>query len=353
MPSNSRKIRDAVIKGAATAEVVAADAEIARLKGELASIRSKYKESVQALADADERADVLAGLSGIKPHRAAPRLPHKAKAPITAILVCSDWHVEELVDPTTVATPSGRKTNEYTLDIAKARVEEMTRRAIDLMHHESSLAKVGRVVIAALGDFITGDLHDDVETQLHPLAATRYAGGLLSGVIDAVSGRFPEVIVATCVGNHGRTTKKPTCNTSLSYEQNLYLTMQAENRRKNVTFQVGNGYHNWVNIDGFMVRLHHGEAIKSNGAVGGFSISANKKIAQWNRMETAGLDVFGHHHSFSWNYGRYISNGSLVGWNTFANLIGAEWQPPMQALALIDSHRGVTKAIPVFCEENK
>lgn len=348
-----KNLTDRIVSTANAAAGVAADAEIARLRGENATLRAKYKSSLEALDAASRQSETLAGLDGIKPRRPAPRIPHVSRDPVTAILVCSDWHVEEFVDGDTVATPSGTKANHYTIEVAEARVAEMTRRALAILDHESQLAKVGRVVVAALGDFITGDLHDDVPTQLTPLAATRFAGELLSGVIEAVADRYRDVVVATCVGNHGRTTKKPTTNNQLSYEHNLYLTMEAANRRKNVVYQVAHGYHNWLDVDGFKVRLHHGEAIKSNGAIGGFSIAANKKIAQWNRMETANLDIFGHHHTFGWNYGRYVSNGSLVGWNSFANLIGAEWQPPAQSLVLIDRNRGVTKALPVFCEEVK
>lgn len=353
MAKGNKRLTDAVAAHATAHAGVTADAEIARLRGENATLRAKYKAALESLDASQKQAEALAGLDGIKSRRPAPRLPHVSRDPVTAILVCSDWHVEEFVDGDTVATPSGTRTNHYTLEIAEARVAEMTRRALAILEHESQLAKIGRVVVAALGDFITGDLHEDVPTQLNPLAATRFAGELLSGVIDAVADRYREVTVATCVGNHGRTTKKPTTNNQLSYEHNLYLTMQAANRRKNVAYQVAHGYHNWLDLDGFKVRLHHGEAIKSNGAIGGFSIAANKKIAQWNRMEAANLDIFGHHHCFGWAYGRYVANGSLVGWNSFANLIAAEWQPPAQSLVLIDRHRGVTKAIPIFCEEVK
>lgn len=335
------------------ARAIQADAEIARLRGELSLTKGKYKAALDAVESANARAVALAGLQGIKSRRPAPRLPGTRNSATTAILVCSDWHVEEYVDGDTVATPSGTRTNHYTTSIAEARVAEMTRRAMLLLDHESRLAPVGRIVVAAIGDFITGALHDDVPTQLPPLAATRFAGELLSGVIDTVAERYKDVLVATCVGNHGRTTKKPTTNNLLSYEHNLYLTLAAANRHRNVTWQVAAGYHNWVDLSGFKVRLHHGDAIKSAGGVGGISISANKAIAQWNRMEAADLDIFGHHHQFQWSYGRFVSNGSLIGWNAFANLIKAEWQPPSASLVIIDADRGVTKAMPIFCEASR
>jgi hypothetical protein len=333
----------------ASAEQLAADAELARLRSEVASLKARYKSALAQIDRERERADTVAGLAGIKSKK-PPKAKAKAKgSPVTAILVLSDWHVEEEVDPATVA---GR--NAFDLEVAEARVAETMRRALLLLEHEAKLAPINHVVVAALGDFISGDIHDDTRdvALLPPLAATRFAGELLGGCIDMVADVFKSVTVATCNGNHGRSTLKPRIATDheFSYEYSLYRTMESANRHRNVSWQIGVGYHNWLNLDGFKVRLHHGQAIRSNGGIGGVSISANKAIAQWNRMEKADLDIFGHHHQFSWNYGRYVSNGSLIGWNAFANFIRAEWQPAAQSLVLIDRDRGVTKALPIFCE---
>lgn len=325
------------------------DAELARLRAEVSSLKTRYKHALAQIDRERERADTVAGLAGIKSKRPPARTTKAKGSPVTAILVLSDWHVEEEVDPATVA---GR--NAFDLNVAEARVAETMRRALLLLEHESKLAPINHVVVAALGDFISGDIHDDTRdvALLPPLAATRFAGELLGGCIDMVADRFKSVTVATCNGNHGRSTQKPRIATDheFSYEYSLYRTMESANRHKNVGWQIGVGYHNWLNLDGFKVRLHHGQAIRSNGGIGGVSISANKAIAQWNRMEKADLDIFGHHHQFSWNYGRYVSNGSLIGWNAFANFIRAEWQPAAQSLVLIDRDRGVTKALPIFCE---
>lgn len=344
-----RKVADEIASAISAETQLQTDAELARLRAEVASLKNRYKHALAEIDRERERADTVAGLAGIKSKRPPKAKAHGRGSPVTAILVLSDWHVEEEVDPATVA---GR--NAFDLDVAEARVAETMRRALLLLEHESKLAPVNHVVVAALGDFISGDIHDDTRdvALLPPLAATRFAGELLGGCIDMVADRFKQVTVATCNGNHGRSTQKPRIATDheFSYEYSLYRTMESANRHRNVAWQIGVGYHNWLNLDGFKVRLHHGQAIRSNGGIGGVSISANKAIAQWNRMEKADLDIFGHHHQFSWNYGRYVSNGSLIGWNAFANFIRAEWQPAAQSLVLIDRDRGVTKALPIFCE---
>ena len=283
----------------------------------------------------------------MKPKKIARAKSSGKRPEATAILVCSDWHVEEYVDPAT-NVPG----NEYTLDIADRRIKQLVQRASMLIEHEKSLTNIRRVVVAALGDYITGHIHDDLveTTQLAPLAATRWAGERLGGVIDAMSEIAP-VLIPTASGNHGRTTHKPRIATENdhSFEQHLYLTMAAAEKRKHVQWQVGAGYLNIVDLDGFLVRFHHGHAIRFGGGVGGLTIPANKAIANWNIGRRVHLDVFGHWHCFSWLPYRFVANGCLIGHNAFADRIKAEFQPPSQSLIIVDhDHNRVTKVLPVF-----
>ncbi|NDG19407.1 MAG: hypothetical protein EB117_14195 [Betaproteobacteria bacterium] len=159
------------------------------------------------------------------------------------------------------------------------------------------------------------------------------------------------VLVATASGNHGRSTQKPRMATENehSFEQHLYLTMAANERADNVSWQVGKGYLNIVDLDGFLIRFHHGHAIFFGGGVGGLTIPANKAIANWNISRRVNLDVFGHWHCFSWLPYRFVANGSLIGHNAFADRIKAEYQPPSQSLIIVDhDHNRVTKVLPIF-----
>ena len=327
---------------------VAADAEAARLRGELTALRKKYEAALGQLDREKQAHESLTSLAGIKPKKIARSRSEGGKRPeATAILVLSDWHVEEYVDPAT-NVPG----NEYTLDIADRRIKQLVQRASMLIEHEKSLTNIRRIVVAALGDFVTGHIHDDLveTTQLAPLAATRWAGERLGGVIDSMAEIAP-VLVPTASGNHGRTTLKPRIATENehSFEQHLYLTMAAAEKRKHVQWQVGKGYLNIVDLDGFLVRFSHGHALRFGGGVGGLTIPANKAIANWNISRRVSLDVFGHWHCFSWLPYRFVANGSLIGHNAFADRIKAEYQPPSQSLIIVDhDHNRVTKVLPIF-----
>jgi hypothetical protein len=335
-----RKLKERVVS-------VAADAEAARLRHELASVKKKYAAALEHLSREQDAVANLTSLSGIREKKISRAKARSNKSEATAVLVLSDWHAEERVDPRTC-----RGLNEFDLSIAEKRIAQLVQRASMLIEHERSLTGIRRICVAALGDFITGHIHDDLieMTQMAPLAAIRWVGERLNGVVGAMSEIAP-VLVATATGNHGRTTHKPRIATENehSYEQHMYLTLQAQEKRPHVDWQVGAGYLNLVNLDGFMLRAHHGHALKFGGGIGGLTIPANKAIGNWNQAQKADLDIFGHWHTFSWLPYRFVANGSLIGHNAFADRIRAEFQPPSQSLIIVDhNHSRVTKVLPIF-----
>jgi hypothetical protein len=339
----------------ASGERLAADAEIARLRAEVAGLRARHKTAVTALNAERDRIEALVGLSGVKSQRPAAMKGGKSRHAATAIVVLSDWHVEETVGDEVGAAG---QFNRYNLEIADARIAELGERIATLVEHERQLVKVDRIVIAALGDFCSGHIHEELmeTTSLAPMAAMRWAAARLRGIIDLAADMAKEVIVVTQPGNHGRSNHgKPRAATEHehSFEQNQYLIMAAEERRKNVTWQVSESYLGFLDLDGFIVRYHHGHAIRSFGAIGGITIAVNKAIAQWNRSQAADLDIFGHWHQFGWLRGRYVSNGSVIGMNAYGIRIKAEFEPPSQSLVIVDGgRREVTKALPIFCDRD-
>ena len=149
---------------------VARDADNSRLRDELSSLKRKYESALKQLDAARQRNDRLTALSGVGTKKISRKRPAGDRPEATAVLVLSDWHCEERVDPATC-----RNLNEYTLDIADRRIAQLVQKASMLIEHEKSLTGIRRIVVAALGDFITGHIHDDLVevTQLAPLAAKR------------------------------------------------------------------------------------------------------------------------------------------------------------------------------------
>jgi hypothetical protein len=351
--AQQKRLVDDVDKAAANVTQLAADAELARLRSEVASLRGRYKAALQQIDRERERADSLVQLRGIEPE--AVRNSRNAKGTkhaATMVVLLSDIHCEEVVRPETV-----NGLNEFNLDVCDARLAELWSRFFAMLEHERQLCRIDRVCIWIGGDVITGMIHPELaeENSLHPLAAKRWIGSRLRGFIDAASERVKEIVVATSCGNHGRTTEKLRTNEAdTSYEHDLYLTMQAEERKKNVRWQIGEGHLNYVDLDGFRVRFCHGHAIRYQGGIGGIHVPLNKAIAAWDSTTRADLTCIGHWHQFSWGRsGRYVTNGSVIGHSAYAIRIKANYEPPCQAAFVIDhGRREVTKAYPLFCDRD-
>lgn len=341
-----------VLEHAVTQEQLQADAELAKLRAEVAMYQKRYKAALAQIDKERERADALVALRGIASKPVAIKQAKRKKHDATMVVLLSDIHCEEVVRPETV-----NGLNAFDLDVCQARIDELQGRFFAMLEHERQLASVDRVVLWLGGDLISGMIHPELaeENSLHPLAAIRWIGERLRGFIDAVADNAREVVVATSCGNHGRTTEKLRTNEAdTSYEHHLYLTMRAAETRKNVRWLVGEGHLNYVDLDGFRIRFCHGHAVRYQGGIGGIHVPLNKAIAAWDATERADLTCLGHWHQFSWSRsGRYVSNGSVIGHSAYAVRIKANYEPPCQAAIVIDhGRREVTKAYPLFCDRD-
>lgn len=328
------------------------DAELARLRADLASYQKRYKAALAQIDKERERADALVSLQGIAPVKPVGKPAKHTKHDATMVVLLSDIHCEETVRPETV-----NGLNAFDLDVCEARLAELQERFFTMLAHERDLTRIERVVLWFGGDWISGMIHPELaeENSLHPLGAIRWIGERMRGFLDAVADNAREVVVATSCGNHGRTTEKLRTNEAdTSYEHHLYLTMRAAEKRKNVRWQIGEGHLNYVDLDGFTVRFCHGHAIRYQGGIGGIHVPLNKAIAAWDATTRADLTCLGHWHQFSWSRsGRYVSNGSVIGHSAYAVRIKANYEPPCQAAFVVDhGRREVTKAYPLFCDRD-
>ena len=352
--ARKQTIADEVAEQMASAEQLQADAELARLRSEVASLKGRYKAALRQIDRERERADGLVSLKGIKstPLTKSVKGKKRAKHNATAVLMLSDVHCEERVLPETV---NGE--NDYSLDVCQLRLAELEERFLDCLQHERNQADIDRVLIWLGGDFITGHIHPDCAevAQLSPMNATRWIAERLRALVNTIAANVGSVIVCTNAGNHGRSTEKNRIATELdhSWEQMMYFTLAREETNKNVQWQIAEGHLGYVDLDGFLVRHCHGHAIRYAGGVYGLALPASKKIATWDAGRKADLTIFGHYHSWGWLRGaRYIANGSVIGHSPYAERIASP-ERPAQGMAIIDhGRREVTRAYPLFCDRD-
>lgn len=337
------------------ADQVAADRERVKLVADNATLKLKYATALKEIDTLERRlSDVLAIGDTVEPMVVEEKLS-SGLTEGTITMIGSDWHIEEMVRPETVGG-----LNRYNLEIAEKRVKNFFSSGLRLIQLLKQDVKVGTLVLALLGDFISNaDLHGGEHAenmQLQPTEAIKTVQEWIIGGIDFLLNYTDcEILIPAHSGNHGRTTNKIREGNenghSLEYLMYLHLAAYYRNEPR-VRFQIADGYHSYLDVYKTRIRFHHGHMAKYQGGVGGIYIPVNKGIAQWNKGRAVDLDVFGHFHQLR-DGGNFICNGSLIGYNAFAVSIKADFELPKQALFLIDSKRGRTCTWPILMKGDR
>lgn len=267
----------------------------------------------------------------------------------TAVVLASDWHSEERVRFDSV---NGK--NQFNLEIAKERIETFFGNVVKLINLKQKAIRLDTLVFACLGDFITGNIHQEIETLLEPEEAIVWAEEMLASGIEYILANTNVNIRIPChSGNHGRSTKTIHQGTEHgnSKEYLMYHFMaRFFQKEKRVQFLVSKGYHSFLDINGFVIRFHHGHFISYSGGVGGIYISVNKAIGQWNKVQPVNLDCFGHFHQLRYG-GNFVCNGSLIGYNAYAVSIKCDYERPKQTFFLVNHGRKeITDFSPIWVD---
>jgi len=317
------------------------DVVLHKTKQDKSEATKKNKAYLKRIAELEE---VIEGYDKIKPistHTIKPK-SSSSKNEGTIVVLASDWHCEELVDPLTI-----NGLNKHNLAIARKRGEEFFQATLRLTQILGRDVDVNHMVLALLGDFITGSIHEEMlETaEVEPTLAIIEAQKMLTSGIQFLLDNTELSFTIPChSGNHARTTLKTRHATEAghSYEYIMYH-MMADHFSGNtrVKFIIPRSYHSFITVYGTTIRFHHGHNIRYGGGIGGLTIPVNKAIAQWNKSKVADLDCFGHWHT-RFDGGNFIANGSNIGFNAFAVSIKASYDKPSQTLFLIDKKRGRT-----------
>ena len=323
----------------------------AGLRDAVKQAHSDNKELKAQLESAEKHLSVYDALAKSGAYRINTYTPKQSNAVVVA--VASDWHCGEAVDPSDI--PGGR--NIYNPEIFQERAKQFFQRSVYLTDSMArGVAKVDTMVLALLGDLMTGHLHDDQKesNHLNPMEEVLLLEEVISGGLEYLlsKGNFNKIIVPCCHGNHARTTEKMRAKTSAdtSYEVLLYKHLAKRwGKEKRLDWQIAMGHHSMLKLWDYTIRFHHGDAVNYGGGVGGITIPLRKAIAGWDSVQRADLSVCGHFHQFT-DGGDCIVNGSLVGYSAYALRVKARYEPPQQAFFMIDQQRGKTMTARIFTD---
>lgn len=333
-------------------EVMMEDLTIRRLKAQVSDAKKKYDNLLEHFEEGEKRFDALLGIKepiDISPIQYAESTDKSEAIPIISL---SDWHFEERVDSANI-----NGLNEFTPEIASFRWVKCIQNSLKLIYKERNNVVIEDVILWFGGDFITGYIHEELEESnyMSPTQATRFAKEKLVAALNFYieHGKFKNITVVCSFGNHGRLHKRPRISTGYknSYEWMMYKDIQDMfSTNDKVKFIVPDGLFAYVNVYDKTLRFWHGDTIKYGGGIGGLTIPLIKAIQRYDQQIHADYNFIGHFHQYFQATKNCIVNGSGIGFNAYAQSIGASPEEPTQSFCLIDKKNGLTIKAPIFCK---
>lgn len=269
-----------------------------------------------------------------------------------AILILSDWHIEERVESGVV-----NGLNQYNPDIAIRRATKLFQNGLKRIRSHRQDVDIRTLILPCLGDFITGYIHEELEESnyLSPTEATLQAQSML---IDGITflrqhGEFNRIVIPCVPGNHGRTTKRKRIATNYknSYEWMMYRNLARHfGGDDSLQFVVPESSTLYVELFGKTIRMNHGDDFRYAGGIGGLTIPLIKWIHRKDEQIKAHATIIGHYHQTLMPTSSCMVNGSLIGINPYAVAIGCKPEPPQQTLRILTAERGLTTHESIMCE---
>lgn len=301
---------------------------------------------------------------GLQENLAAVKPPEWALRPIKGdglpgvpAMIWSDWHWGERVFPTQI-----NGVNEFDLAIANKRARKLVETAVHLLRHHVVNPTYPGIVVCLGGDMVTGDIHEELsesnELPIMPTVVDLY--GALLWAIRALADEFGHVFLPCVTGNHGRNTRKPRAKNRnfTNFDWLLYSFLaKAFAADDRVQFYIPDGPDALFRIYGHRYLLTHGDQFRGGdgqiGAIGPITRGNKRKLARNSQID---LDydtmLLGHWHQYMPLH-RSIVNGSLKGYDEYANANNFEFEPPIQALWMTHHRKGIIHHMPIYLEDTK
>lgn len=213
----------------------------------------------------DAMKEHLRATGGVPPMLAPAVLNKKHPTVHEMVLLLSDAHFSEVVDPEVAMGIS------YNEDISKRRLERVRDVTIRYKNLRESSYPIRKLTVAVLGDMLSGDIHDELEITNEspvPVALVTLAY-YLHDLGVALRGEFPDVEFIFIPGNHPRTTRIPRFKnkTLTNWEYTLGHMVKAL-AGKSYTVTVPKAMVYVHHVFNWRIGLSHGDAVKSNSFAG-------------------------------------------------------------------------------------
>lgn len=319
--------------------------------------RAKALEDDLTRAEADFR--LVSGLVSRPVDPPKWSLPAKKgpKNRVAGLLHVSDLHNGEVVRREEV-----HGVNEYDPSIFRTRIRRLFAASVEILPRWSADSRYVGTVMAVNGDLVSGDIHDELRRTNEGTAFEQvYAvADEISAGVEKVAALGP-VWVTFTPGNHGRTTEKTHAKrvSQLSYDMVVgELVKRHFAGRKDVTVLLATGPDLEFSLLGHTVFQSHGDALGTGGGKGFAGPvlpiargAKNVELQAYRMRKRHDVILTAHYHTSSNPARGVLANGSVVGYNEFANRIRAGIEPPQQWLALLHERWGIRERCEIQLED--
>jgi hypothetical protein len=266
----------------------------------------------------------------------------------------SDIHHGEIVNAAEIGY-----VNSFNRAISCKRLEFTFKMAVELPLGYFHKPKYDGFVLSLNGDLISGNIHEELEaTNDGPVLESVWEiTWILAAGISLLADKYGRVFVTCIAGNHGRIRQKKYFKQRArdSYEwlvyQFLFKHFEKDDR---VTINIPDSPDIIYSIYGISFLQTHGDQFSGGGGISGIYTPLNlgmlrKKMKQQAINKPFHIMKCGHFHQYI-HSGGLIVNGSVKGYDEYANSYNFQFEPPTQALYTIHPEHGVTYRMPILCD---
>lgn len=336
------------------------DLAVARAKENEKDTKQKYRAAMKQIEGLSDALDLALGLEEylhLAPcdRRIEPRT--RSLDEVVPVMLVSDGHCGESVDPESI-----NHLNTYTPEIAVSRHAAVFRNGLSTINRIRAAGNpIKQMLLWLGGDFVNGYIHDEykVSNALAPPEELLLAFDILKSGIDFLleNSEVDEIVIVANPGNHGRMTDKIfiSAASKTSLEWMLYHLLRKHYAGEDrLHWHIAEGYMVYQDILDCRAVFHHGESVRGGRGVGGLTVPLRRAIMKWHEQTPDSKQPFhflGHFHQLLTDCRTFMVNGSIVGFNAYAQRGQFPYEPPTQGLALIaPGHRSPVAYHTIFTE---
>lgn len=325
---------------------------------ELKVVKRAAGATEQELASANQMLELVRSIREASPREPKWTRPKRSRkaAQHHAIptLMLSDLHLDEVVRPEEVGWY-----NAYDRSIAEARLRRTAEKAVMILKDYVAGLDFDGLVLVLGGDILSGDIHQELAKSNEATVFDSIVHWVpqLATLIEYLLTELDVPLFIPCVvGNHDRnpanrrSPAKGRARDSVSWVIYAWLADRFRDDDR-VTFQVSEAADALYPVYDTTYLLTHGDQFKGGNGIGGIYMPISRGAYKKKQVYAAkgtpfDVMILGHFHQYIAGP-QFIVNGSLKGWDEYAEVSNFVPEVPAQALWITTPERGITMHMPV------